>query len=501
MTLQEGLLEKYYPVCLSLAGRDKWKILLDCSGNSSAEDLPRIIARKTEKLDLPPYLSDLASLEYTYREALESEVDIPDKVDQIIINPSLHLMDLQWRNLVPLLFAKSGDNPPLPEKCGQYIIIWKDPDDQRVRVRECLPEELLALKMLVEDIDRKEAAAMGDLPVGRLDSAFDRAIASGIILSPSSRIRRDETMFPIPEDTKDQFLSAKVFTLQWHLTQACDLHCKHCYDRSRRSPLTLDQGLDILDQMRDFIRDRHVRGQISFTGGNPLLYPHFLELYQGAAERGFNIAVLGNPTTAEMLEEINGIRRPLFFQVSLEGLQEHNDSIRGEGHFDRIVDFLGLLREKDISSIVMLTLTRANIDQVIPLCEFLKNKVDKFTFNRLSLVGEGANLQLPSPERFQGFLKEYLEAAADNPVMGLKDNLLNIARREQGKSLFGGCAGYGCGAAFNFLCALPDGEVHACRKFPSPVGNIYQQSLTEIYDSDESARYRSGSKACKDCRI
>ncbi|MFW5906710.1 MAG: thio(seleno)oxazole modification radical SAM maturase SbtM, partial [Desulfobia sp.] len=375
------------------------------------------------------------------------------------------------------------------------------PDTVTSQVRECLPEELLALKMLVEDIDRKEAAAMGDLPVGRLDSAFDRAIASGIILSPSSRIRRDETMFPIPEDTKDQFLSAKVFTLQWHLTQACDLHCKHCYDRSRRSPLTLDQGLDILDQMRDFIRDRHVRGQISFTGGNPLLYPHFLELYQGAAERGFNIAVLGNPTTAEMLEEINGIRRPLFFQVSLEGLQEHNDSIRGEGHFDRIVDFLGLLREKDISSIVMLTLTRANIDQVIPLCEFLKNKVDKFTFNRLSLVGEGANLQLPSPERFQGFLKEYLEAAADNPVMGLKDNLLNIARREQGKSLFGGCAGYGCGAAFNFLCALPDGEVHACRKFPSPVGNIYQQSLTEIYDSDESARYRSGSKACKDCRI
>ena len=31
---------------------------------------------------------------------------------------------------------------------------------------------------------------------------------------------------------------------------------------------------------------------------------------------------------------------------------------------------------------------------------------------------------------------------------------------------FGGCTGFGCGAAFNFMAVLPDGEVHACRKVP-----------------------------------
>jgi sulfatase maturation enzyme AslB (radical SAM superfamily) len=30
------------------------------------------------------------------------------------------------------------------------------------------------------------------------------------------------------------------------------------------------------------------------------------------------------------------IQMPSFFQVSLEGLAEHNDNIRGRGHFERV---------------------------------------------------------------------------------------------------------------------------------------------------------------------
>ena len=53
----------------------------------------------------------------------------------------------------------------------------------------------------------------------------------------------------------------------------------------------------------------------------------------------------------------------------------------------------------------------------------------------------------------------------------------------------------------SFLTLLPEGEVHACRKFPSPVGNILDQSLADIYDSKSSSRYRHGSEACRECRV
>lgn len=64
--------------------------------------------------------------------------------------------------------------------------------------------------------------------------------------------------------------------------------------------------------------------------------------------------------------------------------------MRGPGHFDRTLAFLNLLRQKGIYSMVMLTLTRDNIGQVMPLAEVLRERVDAFNFNRFAMVGEGA---------------------------------------------------------------------------------------------------------------
>ena len=201
------------------------------------------------------------------------------------------------------------------------------------------------------------------------------------------------------------------------------------------------------------------------------------------------------------MEEITAVETPAFYQVSLEGLRAHNDHVRGAGHFDRVMEFLDVLSDLGIYSMVMLTLTRDNIDQVLPLAETLKGKADLFTFNRLSMVGEGANLRLPSKERYMDFLEKYLEEAEVNPVISLKDNLFNVLLHEKGSDLFGGCAGYGCGAAFNFMCVLPDGEAHACRKFPSPIRNVLRERIAGVYDSNAANRYRSGSLACRSCVI
>jgi selenobiotic family peptide radical SAM maturase len=141
------------------------------------------------------------------------------------------------------------------------------------------------------------------------------------------------------------------------------------------------------------------------------------------------------------------------------------------------------------------------MDQVLPLAEILNHKTDLFTFNRLSLVGEGANLVAVDKNKYPSFLRSYLEAAASYPCLGLKDNLFNIIRHRNKSPVFGGCTGFGCGAAFNFITVLADGSVHACRKFPSLLGNILDNSLTEIYHSEIVERYREGAAACRGCVI
>ncbi|TKB08240.1 selenobiotic family radical SAM modification target peptide [Desulforhopalus sp. IMCC35007] len=86
-------------------------------------------------------------------------------------------------------------------------------------------------------------------------------------------------------------------------------------------------------------------------------------------------------------------------QQDLEKLQEHNGYIRGTGYLKRVLDFLLLLKEMKIYSMVMLTLTRENMAQVLALAEILQDKPDLFTFNRLAMMGKGAALGSVGPSQ------------------------------------------------------------------------------------------------------
>ena len=494
-------LEKIFAECRNSVDSRTWERILSlCENNTESDTLPAILELHKDKLKLPAFLPELALLELTIHKVRSGGADFPSKVDELGVNPTLQLLQVSWKKLPSIFNAAEGPSAK-PEPGEEFVLVWRDPDTGHVRTRTASDEDLLVLKIVVEEVDPKEAAKVGRLPVGAVDAAIHRALYRGLLISPPSGIRRDPASFPLGEVTDQRFLSSPVFALQWHITQTCDLHCKHCYDRANRSSLKLDDGIRILDDLRDFCLSRQVRGQVSFTGGNPLLYPHFLELYRGASDRGLGIAILGNPSPRDKIEQLLAIQQPAYFQVSLEGLQQHNDMIRGSGHFDRVIDFLGVLRDLDITSMVMLTLTNNNMDQVLPLAEMLRGKTDRFNFNRLSMVGEGASLRPPERDDYIAFLESYMEAAESNPFMGLKDNLLNLLRYQKGMELFGGCAGYGCSAAFNFMAVLSDGEAHACRKFPSLIGNVFEQNIAEIYDSEIARRYRSGCKACQSCPI
>lgn len=489
-------LETLYPRCRALLGARRWERLAAPCADPPA--LAALLERTALPKGVPPFIADLARLEWAVHEVRAETIPPAVCLGSPTLNPAMKLLALTWRGLSAWRDAQKG-KPALPKRGDEAVLVWKRPQTGEIVARRASDEDLLVLKMTLEGIEPEEVAATGSIPVGAVDGALRRAAEQGLLLMPASRIRRDPAVFAACAG--EEFLSSPVFTLQWHITQACDLKCRHCYDRSRRSALTMKTALRVLDEMRAFCRERFVGGQVTFSGGNPLLYPRFLDLYRAAVDRGFYTVILGNPAPREAIARIVEIRRPDAFQVSLEGLEAHNDGIRGRGTFRRALEFLDVLREFGIYSMVMLTLTRDNLDQVLPLADLLRNRADLFSFNRLALVGEGASLSLPGRADYVAFLAAYLESAKRNPVMGLKDNLLNIHRHACGEPLFGGCAGFGCGAAFNFLTLLPDGEVHACRKFPSLIGNLRKQRLAEVYDSELARRYRAGSEACRGCAL
>ncbi len=440
---------------------------------------------KEEKGRLESFLSELPTW--------QKEWDGPDR---LTVNPTLQIIETNWKHLPDKL---DGNREPVPSDSPVMVLVYRDPEDQ-VNIREAEDGELLALKMVLENISRPELMGLTGFTIGQVDAVIDHAVERGILLKPGPLIQRAGD-FPRGENIADRHFRAEYFTLQWHLTQACDLHCRHCYDRDSRNAVTLEEGRRTIDEMARFCETKRVRGHVTFTGGNPLLHPDFYELYEYTVRNGFYTAILGNPATREEIDRICEIAVPEYFQVSLEGLEEYNDYIRGEGHFQRTLEFLDMMQDTPADTMVMLTLTRDNLDQVIPLGEILKGRTGGYNFNRLALFGEGAALALPEKEAYHRFIEEYLAAEKENPLLGFKDNLLNAERFRRGEDLFTGCTGFGCGAAFNFVSLLSDGQVHACRKLPSLIGNLNKNSLLDIYDSDLAARYRMGTSSCAECDI
>ncbi|MBD3426830.1 MAG: selenobiotic family peptide radical SAM maturase [Candidatus Omnitrophica bacterium] len=494
MVMNKEHIKEKYPVCASFLGDE---VLVDLVSDPDGEgDLSGNLAELASSGKFKRYIPQLAELEEAYYRVSRSDVAFPERVEDYRINPTAEIVRSSWK-LTECVSAETGEVTGEPEKGEEWILLWKDPLEGTTTVKKADKGELLSVKIVAEGIDLKEAAREAGMYPGRIRSLLLDSAEKGILLRPESLLCRRIAS----GNDKQSLQKADTFTLQWHLTNVCDLRCRHCYDRTDRSPLSLEDAKRILADMDRFCGKNRVSGHVCFTGGNPFMYPHFHRVYAEAAERGFSTSILGNPVGEDELVKLNSVQVPEYFQVSLEGLEEHNDYMRGDGHFLRTLQFLDLLGRTGISSAVMLTLTADNINQVLQLAEELRDKTDYFTFNRLSQVGEGARIKLPGREEYMSFLRDYVRASEENPIMGFKDNLINIVLDEGTSGQFDGCTGYGCGAAFNFITVLPDGEAHACRKFPSPVGNVLQAGMDEVYRSSSAEKYRRGPEACSDCRL
>ena len=111
--------------------------------------------------------------------------------------------------------------------------------DGEPRKKRAENDELLAIKIVVEKLTLQHLHEENRISPLRTKKLLRRAVNKEILQAPSSKIVRDTSCFAKGIDISDEFIIADAFTIQWLITNACELHCKHCYDRSKRSPLTL----------------------------------------------------------------------------------------------------------------------------------------------------------------------------------------------------------------------------------------------------------------------
>jgi len=313
------------------------------------------------------------------------------------------------------------------------------------------------------------------------------------------------------------------FVLQWHVTNRCENRCAHCYianeekilDKPNR--LSLDESKKIMDDLSQLATDFHVTPRINFSGGNPLLREDFSNFMEYAYKKGIIIGILGNPfpfndKNLEMI--VSKVHR---YQISLEGLQQTHDAIRGEGNYDLSLKGIKTLSKQGIWVSIMSTISKRNYKEIPQLSEIAFNAGAKhFDFARVVPIGEGKEFddEQLTPNKYREFLfemhKEYeilMEKGAQPTFIGRKDPLWNLIYRELGilhpLSETGGVIG-GCSIGKNGLCLDVDGTAYSCRRMPEPIGNIRKSSLKELFlFSSKINEYREFEKIenCGECDL
>ena len=159
------------------------------------------------------------------------------------------------------------------------------------------------------------------------------------------------------------------FYIQWHVTNLCNLRCKHCYqdDFSKKSDLDWPGLQRVSDHFLTTLREWDKTACIHLTGGEPLLKPELFPLLKDLDQRSMvdelGIITNGLCIDQEMMRRLSGFSKLKKMKISLDGGDsETNDSIRSKGAFDKVIRNLSLIKKEDeFEILLMFTVMKKNL--------------------------------------------------------------------------------------------------------------------------------------------
>ncbi len=299
------------------------------------------------------------------------------------------------------------------------------------------------------------------------------------------------------------------FFFQWHLTERCNLACRHCYQEGGPGlEMSLFERREVVEEVFETLAAWAQDHDISFspafniTGGEPLLIPDLLPLLAEIASRGAEVHLLTNGTLIDRDRARELARAGIKgVQVSIEGPEEVHDHLRGRGSFAAALRGVRALLEKGHVVTLNTTLSAANADAFPEMIDLARTLgVQKLGCSRLVPYGRGRemlSLALPA-DRVKEIYREFFAAEQSALLSGLSfvtgDPVASCLRAGAETGPGGDVMVGGCAAGLSGLTILPDGTVLPCRRLPLPLGNLRTDSLREIWaDSPILARLRDRS--------
>jgi radical SAM protein with 4Fe4S-binding SPASM domain len=295
------------------------------------------------------------------------------------------------------------------------------------------------------------------------------------------------------------------FLIVWNFTNMCNLRCLHCYQRADKptpDELTLEEKLNVVDQL-----DRAGVAMIALSGGEPTIHPHFYRIVKEIADRGIYAAVATNGWVFADIEKLKkavdlGLR---YVEVSVDSADpKKHDYFRGvPGAWQRAVKALENAVKLGVNHAMAVTLTKLNYNEIEDILDLAESiGVKRVVFFNFVPVGRGKEnmwLDLTPDEREEALRTMYKEMKKrDLQVVSTAPQYARVVMQLSGGEevapthfYVGGdrivkaVAEYvgGCGAGRIYAAIEPNGDLTPCVFLPIKVGNLRERTFEDLWEN------------------
>ncbi|MCK5610738.1 radical SAM protein [Candidatus Pacearchaeota archaeon] len=281
----------------------------------------------------------------------------------------------------------------------------------------------------------------------------------------------------------------------WNITYKCNLKCQYCGYPSRKvNELDTENVISLIDEMAS-----SGTKILIMSGGEPLLRKDLGQIIEYLRTKDIYVIIYSNGLLVEEnIEHINGADE---IQISLDGPQDINDLIRGNGVYDKVLRAIEICKNENIKTNISTVICRENVGHLPDILDIAKKYNVGVSFQPVGRRFSGdSNSYEDFPSRIAPSEYEYRGAISylinekrkgnvliNNSLSGLRHFSRYLRNRE-----------IRCVANLISCVIEPDGKIFTCEMFPDyqnhliPGNGNFKKSFESLSFSGSCKGYCNG---------